>query len=133
MAGRSSPNRQRVRAMLPNQLPDGRPVTWTKVGDYFHGVTHGPVGSFPPPPDVEPKREPMPASNCSTCAFFVPGDVGVTYGQCHRNAPVPFMASAGHATRIPQVISMWPTVDGEQWCGEFAICFDECDDEDYDE
>jgi hypothetical protein len=51
---------------------------------------------------------------CSGCKYWKAGNERSTWGQCRKNAPVPYTDKQPRSTPNAQ----WPTTKRDDWCGE---------------
>jgi hypothetical protein len=59
----------------------------------------------------------MPEANCGNCRFWkCNGEVPGT-GECHRYAPVPFIAKNSH--ELASLVTWWPDTHSDEFCGEY--------------
>lgn len=64
---------------------------------------------------------------CESCAYFVPMDDDATWGECHRNSPIPALGnSISPGKRWPNGMStthvaLWPAVEVGTSCGDFTL------------
>ena len=68
--------------------------------------------------------KPTTVETCVDCTWYLSmPDDGADSGQCHAMPPIPVQSAV---MGKPAILSIWPTVDAGDYCGEFmtAALFD---------
>lgn len=81
-----------------------------------------------PAPDPDPWQTRSPcieiegqltAMRCGNCLWFYPAGNG---GRCHRNPPQVIYSAMGQGWNdVPRILSVWPSVDANDSCGDWQL------------
>ena len=62
--------------------------------------------------------KPNTVETCFSCTWYVPmPDDGADSGHCRAMPPIPVQSAV---MGKPAILSVWPSVDSGDWCGEFT-------------